>query len=1034
MAPEYSNLQFRLMQNFTTRYASRTITQYVSDRSGMQVVVVDGQGPIVHGYFALATEIFDDSGAPHTLEHLVFEGSKNYRYKGLLGKLSSRAYSHTNAFTAPDHTFYTLESAGWDAFAQILPVYLDHILVPTITDESIMTEIWHIDGEGYDAGVVYSEMQAKQSRSSKLMHTKACRLLYPDNVGFHYETSGVTDALRKLDPQRIRQFHRETYQPRNLCLVLVGDVDQDNLLQVLTDFEESIKDDIPCLNTPFKRPWIDSAQPPEIDETKIAIVEFPEEDESVGEILAVLFGPDCIDRIESSALNLLLTYLCGSSVSVLENVMVEKEELASSVSCRTDHRPKMVIWLQATGVAAEKLKFVEKRLFELLKEVASKPIDMDYMRECIRREKRQVKYLAETNEDFYAMNIINDYVFGKRDGSTLKHLEDLEQYDELEKWTDQQWRDFLSKWMVDAPHISILGKPSKELAAKMKKNEEDRLAKRKEDLGAERLEEFAKRLEAAKKKNDEPIPTSVIDRWSVPGTQSIHLIESDTARSGHACAVGQSSGPAQNLIDSKSRGELPLFLQFENVPTDFAHIIIHIGTSQVPKELKPLMPIFMDNFFNTHIMRDGKQIGFEQVVMELKRDTIAYSLQSSRRMGDPDGIMIMFIVESENYATAVEWIRTMMFDSIFDPQRLKTSVIKALAAIPKLKSDGNAMANEVNATIHMKKSSLAVAERVLPRAVYLKKLQKLLESNPETVVDWFNTVRNSLFTLQNLRLLVTADLKILQDPLTTWDTLSKSLTVAENMIEIPKPVDLLKDEGRKPGSVGAIIVPMATLESSYSISTAQGLTSFGDPRLASIMVAIAYLEVTEGPLWKAVRGAGCAYGSGFSPDITSGVISYHVYGSPDVSKVIKASKDAISKIANGEVKFDRSLLKGTISQIVLELAQKQSTMPRAAQQKFVQGVVRGLSKDWDTEILRRARAVTEDEIKAALRETILPCFEPGKSNVVVTSAKAMQEGMETAFKCMGYKVQTYSLDPEGGEENEFLEEDEELDRLGILET
>ncbi|KAI3572167.1 Metalloenzyme, LuxS/M16 peptidase-like protein [Fusarium oxysporum f. sp. albedinis] len=780
-----------------------------------------------------------------------------------------------------------------------------------------------------------------------------------------------------------------------------------------------------------------------IDETKIGIVEFPEEDESVGEILAVLFGPDCIDRIESSALNMLLTYLCGSSVSVLENVMVEKEELASSVSYRTDPRPKMVIWLQATGVATEKLEFVEKRLFELLKEVASKPIDMDYMRECIRREKRQVKYLAETDEDFYAMNIINDYVFGKRDGSTLKHLEDLEQYDELEKWTDQQWRDFLSKWMVDAPHISILGKPSKALAAKMKKNEEDRLAKRKEDLGAERLEEFAKRLEAAKKKNDEPIPTSVIDRWSVPGPQSIHFIESDTARSGHACAVGQSSGPAQNLIDSKTRGELPLFLQFENVPTDFVHIIIHIGTPQVPKELKPLMPIFMDNFFNTHIMRDGKQVDFEQVVMELKRDTIAYSLQSSRRMGDPDGIMIMFLVESKKYATAVEWIRTMMFDSIFDPQRLKTSVIKALAAIPKSKRDGNAMANEVNAAIHMKKSSLAVAELVLPRVVYLKKLQKLLESNPETVVDWFNTVQNSLFTLQNLRLLVTANLEILQDPLTTWDTLSKSLAVAKKMIEISKPVDLLKDEGRKPGSVGAIIVPMATLENSYSISTAQGLTSFGDPRLASIMVAIAYLEVTEGPLWKAVRGAGCAYGSGFSPDITSGVISYHVYRSSDVSKTIKASKDAISKIANGEVKFDRSLLKGAISQIILELAQKQSTMPRAAQQKFVQGVVRGLSKDWDTEILRRVRAVTEDEIKTALRETILPCFEPGKSNVVVTSAKAMQEGMETAFKCMGYKVQTYelsyfhdehSLDPEGGEETEFLEEDQELDRLGILET
>jgi hypothetical protein len=127
-------------------------------------------------------------------------------------------------------------------------------------------------------------------------------------------------------------------------------------------------------------------------------------------------------------------------------------------------------------------------------------------------------------------------------------------------------------------------------------------------------------------------------------------------------------------------------------------------------------------------------------------------------------------------------------------------------------------------------------------------------------------------------------------------------------------------------------------------------------------------------------------------------------------------------------------------------------MPSAAQQNFVQGVVRGLPNDWDKEVLRRVRAVTVDEIKAALRETVLPCFEPGKSNIVVTAAKIMQEvcfpcvqfstltnfsqGMEASFKEMGYKVQThelsyfhddYGLKPEGGEEEESSEEDEELE-------
>lgn len=244
---------FREVQNFTTDYAPCTITQYVSERSGMHVVVADRQGPKINGYFTLATEIFDDSGAPHTLEHLVFMGSKSYRYKGLLDKLSSRAYSSTNAWTATDHTAYTLETAGWDGFAQVLPVYLEHVILPVITDDAVVTEVWHIDGQGNDAGVVYSEMQAIQSRSPEIMDLKARRLMYPENVGFRYETGGMTEALRVLSPERIRQFHRDMYQPRNLCLVVVGETNHQHLLQILGEFEESIKDDIPSMDTKFQR-------------------------------------------------------------------------------------------------------------------------------------------------------------------------------------------------------------------------------------------------------------------------------------------------------------------------------------------------------------------------------------------------------------------------------------------------------------------------------------------------------------------------------------------------------------------------------------------------------------------------------------------------------------------------------------------------------------------------------------------------------------------------------------------------------------
>lgn len=268
----------------------------------MRVVVVDQKGPKVLGYFALATEIHDDSGAPHTLEHLCFMGSKSYPYKGVLDRLATRAYSNTNAWTATDHTCYTLDTAGWAGFSQILPVYLEHVIVPTLTDSGCYTEVHHVDGEGHDAGVVYAEMQGVQNKQPEIMDLKSKRLMYPEGVGFRYETGGMMEQLRVLTSDRIRQFHREMYQPKNLCLIIVGEVDHDDLLQILDKFEGTILEDIPKPDAPFKRPWVESKQPPPLQESMLETVDFPEEDETSGEISISFFGPSCNDHLQSRSL------------------------------------------------------------------------------------------------------------------------------------------------------------------------------------------------------------------------------------------------------------------------------------------------------------------------------------------------------------------------------------------------------------------------------------------------------------------------------------------------------------------------------------------------------------------------------------------------------------------------------------------------------------------------------------------------------------------------------------------------------------
>jgi len=993
---------FEQTDSFSIKYAPSSITTYVSTRSGLTVVVADRKGPKVTGQFVLATEIFDDSGAPHTLEHLVFMGSRSYHYKGLLDKIATRAYSGTNAWTSVDHTSYTLESAGWDGFVQILPVYLEHVLLPVLTDEACTTEVWHINEEGNDAGVVYSEMQGIQYRSLELMDLAAKRTMYPENVGFRYETGGMMEALRVLTPERIREFHRAMYQPRNLCVIVVGEVDHQNLLETLEAFEESIKDAIPPLDSPFKRPWVDSPQPLPLEKTSRVTVEFPEEDESMGEVQLIWFGVDCMDQVNFTAQAVLLSYLSGSSASILENRIVEKAELASAIHFYSEARPMSTVYLMAAGVKTEKLEEVEKMVLDLLKEVAETPLDMTYLRSCLSRERLQIMTVAEESSSFFYGEIITDHLFGKRDGTTMRQLEDLSEFDTLNKWTEDEWRDFHKKIFLDGHHVTLFGKPSLAMANKIKEDETARIAKRKENLGPDGLAKATKKLEDAKAKNEQPIPDEVIEQWKIPSTDSIHFIKSQSARSGRARELGPFDNEAQKIVDKAVPGKHSLFIQFEDVPTNFVHLFVHVGTEGIPVQQKPLFDIFCELFFNTEVMRGGKKTGFEEMVMELERDTISYAVSGSRQLGDPEGIMITFSIEPEKYRTIIGWLKTLICDVVVEPERIMTVLAKLLASIPEIKRDGRYMGSEVDLALHIDPSNLSVAKRTLVRALYYRRLKKLLKTDPEAVVGWMKAFYRQVFTPENIRVFITANVARLSDPVSAWDVLSSSLCPGSEGIGQPVPIkkmtDRLSKEGQNPGSIGAVIIPMKTLDSSFSVSTTKGLPFLADDRLPAVMVAVAYLEAPEGPLWKAVRGQGFAYGAYFVRDMDTGLLQYKVYRSPDATKAMSASREALKGLADGTTPVDKPLMLAAVSQIVVLMADEQATMAIAAQKNYMLSVVKGLDLDWTEKLLASVKDVTPEQMTKVIKDLMLPVFEPGKSNIVITCAPTMAEvGFLLAF-------------------------------------
>lgn len=192
-----------------------TFRLFESDQTGLRGLLMETGEPLCSIHVAIATEsdthdwTHKDDGLPHTLEHAIFMGSELYPFKGILDKLANRCLARgTNAWTATDHTCYTMTSAGHEGCLNLLPIFADHVMYPTLTEECFHTEVHHVTGEGEDKGVVYCEMQARENNSSSLVDRSVLDLLYPVG-GYSSETGGKMANLRSLTNAQVARYHRE---------------------------------------------------------------------------------------------------------------------------------------------------------------------------------------------------------------------------------------------------------------------------------------------------------------------------------------------------------------------------------------------------------------------------------------------------------------------------------------------------------------------------------------------------------------------------------------------------------------------------------------------------------------------------------------------------------------------------------------------------------------------------------------------------------------------------------------------------------
>lgn len=1018
-----------LQQSFSVDYSPTAISVYQSPRTGLKLYHVDQKSPIVNGHFAVASEITCDSGAPHTLEHLVFMGSHNFPYKGLLDRVGNRLMSQTNAWTATDQTVYTLTTAGWAGFRELLPVYLDHLVRPRLTDAACCTEVYHVDGRGRERGVVFSEMQGIEPQGWFQGFRALQTAMYPEGSPYRSETGGTMAELRRLTADDIRQFHRDTYRGSNMALVVTGTVNVAELVAVVDEFDATLdlKLDMP---RPFSAPM--TALP--LSTSKV--VEFPDLDESMGEVVLGWIGPDYDDDTTNVALDMLGSYFCGSALAKINQELVEIESpMATGVEYSTDDYRRTVVNISASDVRSDELGSVAERIMAVLTTHADPmQFDLEFMRTVVAQERLRHVADAEHGSSAFSLCAVSDFIYAEDGAESLRRwTQSLETYHELEQWTAEQWCDVVRVQLVENPCASVLARPSAELHRQGRRENRQRRRELKERLGPDGLAELGRKAADALKENDAPIPQDVIDAFPRPDPAEIAFIRTTSYAAGanpggryygyvdaEADAEANDDQFARQVAqESRDTVDAP-WLHFEHFQSEFTTIHLVFSPQRTDPNLLRLLPFIEEIFSMPQKLPDGTYVPYRQVLAQLQRDLVEFDVDCGYNGLSVELVVMRAKFAHKNYARAVDWLRRVVHHSVFEADRIRSVVERILQSMPERRRSGELVMYSVhNGTAFDERSTRRSHNALWNEDFFRAVAADVDQGRVSDVQRDLDRCRAEIFG-GDMRVVINGECRALVRPVSTWSPTSAPVAPVPKTSTVPRSYQFKTPAGDRCSRL-AHVSEVAAEESTHLLACTPIPTDYLDPKLLPLLVAIEYLTAVEGPLWREIRGTGLAYGAEVMQNVDAGYLYFSVYRASDGAAAWRAARKIVTDIvAQGAAGLDPLAVADCTAQMVNLMANLQSNSLDASVVKVVDNVFRQRGPNYTARVIERLKTVTAEDVVGAMSTYVAAVFDSDKSMISSAVPGGRGDEFSAVWAAEGYEVVRRS-----GEEEEEEDEDEE---------
>ena len=348
---------------FTKVQEAKGIVEYRLDRNGLKVLLSENHAKPVVTYMALfhvgsRNEAVGFTGSTHFLEHLMFKGTPKHNPQDENGvfEMIKPLGNLLNATTWFDRTNY-FECVP----SQHLPLCIE------LEADRMRNLMLRHDDRNSEMTVVRNEMERGENEPDRVMMGEMFAVSFREHP-YHHPTIGWRSDVEGVSLERMKEFYDVYYWPNNCTVMVRGDFDTVEALELIAKHYGDIT------SSPHPIPTVYTVEPPQEGERRFEIIR-------AGDLPRVWAGfhiPEA-KHADSYALGAMRAVLggSGSKSSRLYKRLIDSGLCSSASASHMELHDPGLFMVNGTVSADHTVAEVEAALFEEIVKLAAEPVTLE---------------------------------------------------------------------------------------------------------------------------------------------------------------------------------------------------------------------------------------------------------------------------------------------------------------------------------------------------------------------------------------------------------------------------------------------------------------------------------------------------------------------------------------------------------------------------------------------------------------------------------------------------------------------------------